>query len=220
MQRDYVMNGVRLETVDEEKDLGVIIRCDLKASSQCTQAYLKANRMLGVMNRTIQYKTREVMLSLYKTLVRPLLEFSTAAWSPHYVKDRVQLERIQRRFTRMIPELREMTYEKRLAQLGLWTLEERRNRADLLEVFKMHRGLTKIPFERFFELDGSRRTRGHPLKLKKHRCSTDLRQHFFSERVINRWNGLSSDIVETKSVNAFKKGLQMMRDTRKGLFMD
>ena len=88
------------------------------------------------------------MLSLYKTLVRPLLEFSTAAWSPHYVKDRVQLERIQRRFTRMIPELKEMTYEKRLAQLGLWTLEERRNRADLLEVFKMHRGLTKIPFER------------------------------------------------------------------------
>ena len=126
------------------------------------------------MNRTIQYKSREVMLSLYKTLVRPLLEFSTAAWSPHYVKDRVQLERIQRRFTRMIPELKEMTYEKRLAQLGLWTLEERRNRADLLEVFKMHRGLTKIPFERFFELDGGRRTRGHPLKLRKHRCSTDL----------------------------------------------
>ena len=63
----------------------------------------------------------------------------------------------------MIPELKEMTYEKRLAQLGLWTLEERRNRADLLEVFKMHRGLTKIPFERFFELDGGRRTRDHPL---------------------------------------------------------
>ena len=87
IQRDYVMNGVRLETVEEEKDLGVIIRSDLKASSQCTQAYLKANRMLGVMNRTIQYKTREIMLSLYKTLVRPLLEFSTAAWSPHYVTD-------------------------------------------------------------------------------------------------------------------------------------
>ena len=128
IQRDYVMNGVRLETVEEEKDLGVIIRSDLKASSQCTQAYLKANRMLGVMNRTIQYKSREVMLSLYKTLVRPLLEFSTAAWSPHYVKDRVQLERIQRRFTRMIPELKEMTYEKRLAQLGLWTLKERKKK--------------------------------------------------------------------------------------------
>ena len=84
----------------------------------------------------------------------------------------------------------------------------------------MHRGLTKIPFERFFELDGGHRTRGHPLKLKKRRCSTDLRQHFFSERVINRWNGLTSDIVEAKSVNAFKKRLQMMRDTRKGLFMD
>ncbi len=219
-QRDYVMNGARLETVEEEKDLGVLIRKDLKASSQCTQAYLKANRMLGVINRTIQFKSREVMLSLYKTLVRPLLEFSTASWSPHYVKDRVQLERIQRRFTRMIPELKEMTYEKRLAQLDLWTLEERRNRADLLEVFQMHKGLTRIPFERFFEIDRCQRTRGHLLKLKKHRCNTDLRQHFFSERVINRWNSLASDIVEAKTVNAFKKGLTAMRMTRMGLFKD
>ena len=131
--------------------------------------------MLGIINRTIQYKSKEVLLSLYKTLVRPLLEFSMAAWSPHYVKDKVQLERIQHRFTRMIPKLKTMPYDKRLENLGLWTLEERHNRADLLEVYKIYTGLTRIPFERFFEINDDCCTRGHSLQLKKKRCETDLR---------------------------------------------
>ena len=72
------------------------------------------------------------MLKLYKSLVRPHLEYCTAAWSPHYVKDKELLERIQRRFTRMIPELKGLSYSDRLKALKLWTLEERRIRADLV----------------------------------------------------------------------------------------
>ena len=219
-ERVYTMNGCRIDTVTEEKDLGVVIRNDLKSSSQCTLAYNKANRMLGVINRTVSYKTKEVMTRLYKTLVRPLLEFCTAAWSPYYVKDKDQLERIQHRFTRMIPMIKELPYEQRLEHLGLWTLEERRNRSDLIEVFKMHKGLTKMPFDRFFELKNDQRTRGHPLKLVKKRCKTDLRQHFFSERVINRWNNLSVEAVESTSLNVFKKKMNLLRETRKGLFRD
>jgi len=66
------------------------------------------------------------MLKLYKSLVRPHLEYCTAAWSPHYVKDKELLERIQRRFTRMIPELNGLSYSDRLKALKLWALEERR----------------------------------------------------------------------------------------------
>jgi len=80
----------------------------------------------------------------------------------------------------------------------------------------VHRGLTKIPFERFFELKNDNRTRRHPSKLVKNRCRTDLRQHFFSERVINRWNNLSVDAVESTSLNAFKKKINFLRETRKG----
>ncbi len=160
------------------------------------------------------------MTSLYKSLVRPLLEFCAAVWSPYYVKDKDQLEKIQHRFTRMIPKLKELPYEERLVQLGLWSLEERRNRADLIEVFKMQRGLTQIPFDRFFELKNDYRTRGHPLKLVKSTCRTDLRQHFFSERVINSWNNLSVEAVESTSLNSFKKRINLLRETRKGLFMD
>jgi len=91
--------------------------------------------MLGVTNRSIVYKRQDIMLCLYKTLVRPHLEYCTAAWSPQYIKDKVLLEHVQRRFTRIIPVLKELPYADRLNKLKLWTLEERRVRADLIQVF-------------------------------------------------------------------------------------
>ena len=74
------------------------------------------------------------MLNLYKSPVRPHLEYCTVAWNPHYVKDKELLERVQRRFTRTIPELKDLSCAKRLDKLNLWSLEERRVRADSIEV--------------------------------------------------------------------------------------
>jgi len=65
-----------------------------------------------MIKRTISYKNKDIMLNLYKTLVRPHLEFCTPVWSSRYKKDKILLERVQRRFTRMIPELKYMEYEK------------------------------------------------------------------------------------------------------------
>jgi len=84
----YSLDGLQLAEVSEEKDLGVVITRDLKVSQQCAAAYSKANRMLGVMNRTISYKSTDIMLRLYKSVVRPHVEYCTAAWSPHYAKDK------------------------------------------------------------------------------------------------------------------------------------
>jgi len=131
--------------------IGVIISKDLKVSKQCSAAYSKTNRMLGVINRTITCKSTGIMLRLHKSVVRPHLEYCTSAWSPHYVKDKELIERIQHRFTRMIPEIKDLPYDKRLQQLNLWTLEGRRIRADLIEVFKMINGQTNVKFEVFFE---------------------------------------------------------------------
>ena len=89
LKLDYLLDNKTLQKVHQEKDLGVIISDDMKSSHQCIQAYSKANKMSGVINRAIFYKSKEVMLSLYKTLVRPHLEYCTVAWSPHYVKDKV-----------------------------------------------------------------------------------------------------------------------------------
>jgi len=101
--------------------------------------------MLGLIKRTFVVKTPEVMLNLYKTLVRPHLEYCISAWSPHYQKDKKLLEKVQHRHTRMITSLKSLQYEDRLQKPGLWTLEERRNRANLIEVFKMAHGFSAIP---------------------------------------------------------------------------
>jgi len=160
------------------------------------------------------------MLQLYKSLVRPHIDYCTVAWSPYYVKDKVLLEKVQRRFTRMVPGMKEFDYPSRLKTLKLWSLEERRNRSDLIEVFKMYRGFSSIPFETFFQLDHDSRTRGHTAKLKKHRCNTELRRHFFSERIINRWNKLRQETISATSINSFKQHLDKERSTRMDLFLD
>ena len=77
--KKYTLNNQALATVSHEKDLGVVISEDLKANQQCSQAYTKASKMLGLLNRTIIYKSQEILLRLYKSLVRPHLEYCTVS---------------------------------------------------------------------------------------------------------------------------------------------
>ena len=137
--------------------------------------------MLGLIKRTIVNRSPTILTTLYKSSVRPHLEYSTAAWSPHYVKDREMLEKVQRRFTRMVLGLGDLGYEERLGVLGLMTLEERKNRSDMVEMFRVLRGLSAIPVETFFELNGNGRTRVNSMKIVKKIVQTDIRKFFFSQ---------------------------------------
>jgi len=205
----YQMNGHVLQKVDSENDLGVIISSDLKVSEQCAKSYANASRALGLIRRNIRYKQTDVMLKLFKSLVRPHVEYCTVAWSPHYQKDKQLIEKVQRRFIKMLPEFKDTKYEEVLKKLKLNTLEERRNRADLIFLFKMYKGLTQPPFESMFQLSCFGQTRGHTLKLTKHCTNRDIRLHFFSERVINTWNSLDQMVVDSDSVEVFKKRLHI-----------
>jgi len=109
-------------------------------TQKCLQAYAKASRMLSAISRTIKFKDTYILLSLYKSLVRPHLEYCTSAWSPYYVKDKELLEKVQHRFTRMFPDLRNLPYLQRLEELKLWSLEDKRTRSDLIEVYKIING--------------------------------------------------------------------------------
>ena len=99
-------------------------------------------------------------------------------------------------------------------------LEERRNRADLIEVFKMAHGLSAIPLTDIFQIDTTGRTRGHSLKLVKCRCNKDIRKYFFSHRVVSKCNMLDNDSVMAKTVNGFKTKLERERAKKMGLFLD
>ena len=202
---EYYMGGKKLEEETLEKDLGVWISADMKCSQQCRYAVNKANKVLGMIKRTITFKDLKIMLNLYeyKTLVRPHVEYCVSAWNPYYKKDKELLEKVQRRFTKMIKGMKDKSYEERLQRLNLWSLEERRNRQDLIEVFKICKGLSRIRSEELFNFDNrDKGTRGH------------------SQRVIKRWKQLDQEAVDATSSNAFKSELDKLRHTRMGFFMD
>ena len=129
------------------------------------------------------------------------MEYCIQAWRPYRKKDIDELEKIQRRATKIIPELRDLSYESRLLQCGLTTLETRRLRGDQIEVLKMVNGYEDVDRNMFFK--GSR-TRGHNTALVKEQCRLDMRKYSFSQRVINGRNKLPNDCVNASSVNMFK----------------
>ena len=124
---------------------------------------------------------------------------------PYRKKDIDMLERVQRRATKMIPKLRNISYEMRLKECGLTTLETRRLRGDQIEVFKILNGFENIDRNIFFTVKEERRTRGHGVTLPKKQCRLDIRKFSFSQRTENEWNRLSADCVGASSVNIFKK---------------
>ena len=124
---------------------------------QVQQVIKKANGILSFIARGMEFKNSEVMSQLSKVLVRPHLQF----WSPYLRKDILALEGVQRRFTRLIPGLRGgLAYEERLSRLGLYSLEFRRMRGDLMETYKIMKGIGKIEAGKLFPLAGETRTRG------------------------------------------------------------
>ena len=149
-----------------------------------------------------------MFLPIYKSLVRPRMEHAIQAWCPYLQKDIIKLEKVQRRATKLVPALANLPYEDRLARLDLTTLEERRHRGDMIEVYKIVNGYDKVNAgEQFLKLESgplNDRTRGHAFKLRKPRHRTYKRNKFFSSRVIDRWNKLPEYVVNSKSVNTFK----------------
>ncbi|PIK49959.1 putative RNA-directed DNA polymerase from mobile element jockey-like [Apostichopus japonicus] len=203
----YNLNGVELQEVSVERDLGIYIDSSLQPSKHCLEAAKRGNRVLGMIKRNFSFLKEDIVVRLYKQLVRPHLEYAVQAWNPYFAKDKEVLEKVQRRATRMISSLKRVPYYRRLQLLNLTTLELRRLRGDLIQVFKIVYGFDNLSFTDFFMFAKLVCTRGHCLKLQKSHSRINIRHNFFSNRVVNEWNSLPEKVVLASSVNGFKNAL-------------
>ena len=122
----YYLNNTVLNATNSETDLGVFTTSHLRSEAHISKVSKIANRLIGLIGRSFEYKSRDIVIRLYKSLVRPHLEYCVQAWCSHFVKDIDKLEKIQKRVTRLIPDLRHLSYEERLKQLNLHSLKRRR----------------------------------------------------------------------------------------------
>ncbi|KGL88431.1 hypothetical protein N301_14632, partial [Charadrius vociferus] len=211
----YRLGREWIESSPEEKDLGVLVDEKLNMTWLATQAancilsYLKNNGILGCIIRSVASRSREVILLLYSTLVRPHLESYIQLWSPQHKKDMDLLVRVQRRAMRMILGLEHLSHEKRLRELGLLNLEKRRLWGVLIVAFQYLKGAYRRAGEGLFTRACSDRTRGNGFKVEEGRFRLNIRKKFFTLRVVRRWNRLPREVVDAPSLEVFKARLDV-----------
>ena len=199
--------GLDMTEVKAVQDLGVKITHDFKPSLQCQTAANKARGQLFNMCAVISCRKPDVFVPIYRAIVRPHLEYCVQSWAPYLKKDINCLEKVQQLATRMITGQKGKSYAQRLEDLDLFSLRRRRMRGDLIETFKIVKGLSGLKFDEFFSFIPSVGTRGHSLRLQRSHSRLLLRANFFANRVIPWWNKLPKTVVECNSVGAFKKAI-------------
>ncbi|MEM7106524.1 MAG: reverse transcriptase family protein [Bacteroidota bacterium] len=189
------------------RDLGIEITRDLKPHAHVSKISTLARSRLGQIFRGFRSRNQNFLINLYKTFVRPLLESTSVVWNPSFVNDILDLENVQREFTRRLLG-EENDYPQRLEICGLKSLEERRLMADLVELFKCVKDLSIIDSGKYLRYENNVGTRhSHDLQLNIPFCRSDLALNSFFPRTIRVWNLLSAVTVNAPSVDSFKTKL-------------
>ena len=207
---DYNFGGTTLTSVEEQSDLGVLFSKDLSFKDHIAKSVSKARSVSGWLLRTITIREKDVMVTLYKTFIRPHIEYCFSAWSPvpgyggWALID--SLESVQKQFTARIYGFGNTNYRDRLKQLNLTTLLERRMRGDLIEIFKITKNYVNYGSNFFGESRSGRHT-----VAQSYNYRSSQRTKFFAQRSLHYWNRLPARVKDASSVNNFENRLDEFR---------
>ena len=210
---EYVLDDKVLNETVQEKDLGVLTSGTLLWNDQIESCVSKANQMICWISRNLISRERSLMLRVYKTLIRPHLEYCVQLWNPAAEHGNwsliMRIESVQRRFTRMIEGVGLLPYSERLRILELTTLAERRSRGDLIEVYKATQGLSQLAGVLNFSRSGLN-VICKPGKCKDSKINC-FRRNFINDRIMLSWNKLPIEVKISSSLNVFKSNLELFK---------
>ena len=214
-QSPYTIDGTNINYSGVYKDLGVKVDRNLKFHNHIRSTANTCNALTTNLLSSTICREHNFLINIYKTLIRPKLEYGSTVWNLGYLGDLRALERVQRRWTRQIRGLEHLPYSQRLLHLDLFSVKGRLLRADLILTWKIFMGKCSINLGQIFQVRESS-GRGHSKKLFLPRTSLEVRRRFFPVRVVHHWNSLSEEAVSAPTLSTFKHFLH--RDLGQELF--
>ena len=196
---------IELTETELEKDLGIFVDPNLDFKKHIKTIVKKASYLNYKILKNFTYRDSDILTPLFKTLVRPILEYGNSVWSNGLKKYKTLIENVQRKFTKHMKGLKDVPYEERLNIIKLPSLEYRLLRGDMIQVFKIANNFyDPLTTKSIFKFSNNPSLRGHNFKISKQSTNKTKYANFFTNRVVNVWNKLPSYIVNAKTINEFK----------------